>query len=252
MVKGEQFYDEKYLEGEEVIRPYKKRALAWLPDDPRRIMDVGCGTGQLTKEMNRLGHKVMGIDISNPALKKYKDAGNPGLRNNLHRASLPFVDESFDCIWCTEVLEHVSRPRKLLQEFHRVLDRTGKLIITVPNSAHLFYRLQYLLGNVPSELQHPEHINFYSTASLEKLFARSGFEIKQHLGRNLYAVLKESWLPSGGHYLLRLLRFHREYSFKFEQPLWILTQFTSFFCSLFSDSLMYQLTKSKRTGSNDE
>ncbi len=47
--------------------------------------------------------------------------------------NLPFKTNSFDCIICSEVLEHLTDSRKAILEFHRVLYNNGHLIITTPN-----------------------------------------------------------------------------------------------------------------------
>ncbi|NUM79924.1 class I SAM-dependent methyltransferase [bacterium] len=62
---------------------------------------------------------------------------------------LPFANESFDCILCTEVLEHVPEPLKTLKEFNRVLKKDGTLILTVPflhqvhEHPHDYFRYTY-------------------------------------------------------------------------------------------------------------
>jgi len=63
---------------------------------------------------------------------------------------LPFEDGSFDLIICTEVLEHLLWPHRLLQEARRVLSPRGCILISVPNCASLSYRMAWLLGRIPS------------------------------------------------------------------------------------------------------
>jgi len=64
--------------------------------------------------------------------------------------SLPFSDQQFDLIICTEVLEHLLWPQQLLKEAHRVLTPKGKIIVSVPNITSLSYRFAWLMGRIPS------------------------------------------------------------------------------------------------------
>ena len=52
---------------------------------------------------------------------------------------IPFPDESFDSILCTEVLEHAINPEALVAEMRRVLRRGGTMVVTVPFSARVHY-----------------------------------------------------------------------------------------------------------------
>ncbi len=63
---------------------------------------------------------------------------------------LPFADREFEMIICTEVLEHILWPHRLLMELNRVLSEDGMLLVSVPNIASLSYRFAWLFGHIPS------------------------------------------------------------------------------------------------------
>jgi SAM-dependent methyltransferase len=69
---------------------------------------------------------------------------------NLDQWGLPFSEEVFDLVICTEVLEHLLWPHELLKEAHRVLSSNGKILLSVPNITSLTYRIAWVLGHVPS------------------------------------------------------------------------------------------------------
>ena len=69
---------------------------------------------------------------------------------NSNKLALPFADETFDLIVCTEVLEHLLWPQKLLTEARRILCYDGKLLLSVPNITSLTYRISWMLGHIPS------------------------------------------------------------------------------------------------------
>ncbi len=105
--------------------------LADLPpaDEPRRILDAGCGTGGNSAHLRAYG-RVTGVDFSADALRFA--AERPGLR--LARASvesLPFADASFDLVLSNDVLCHlgVADDAVAACEFARVLRPGGVLLI---------------------------------------------------------------------------------------------------------------------------
>ena len=100
---------------------------------PPKILDIGCGGGVFVHALSKESFKVTGIDLSSILLHKIPK-GN--LNFNLIVADsthLPFNGDNFDCILCTEVLEHVPDCTSAVEEISRVLRREGKVIITVPN-----------------------------------------------------------------------------------------------------------------------
>jgi SAM-dependent methyltransferase len=69
---------------------------------------------------------------------------------NSDRLILPFDDKSFDLAICTEVLEHLLWPQRLLAEVRRVLSADGKVLVSIPNIASLSYRVAWMIGRIPS------------------------------------------------------------------------------------------------------
>jgi len=88
-----------------------------------RLLDVGCGA----RPYERLFPDVslyVALDLpSNPRA----DVHGNGL-------ALPFEGEGFDVVFCSQVLEHVSEPGKLIREFARVLKPGGRLLLTAPQT----------------------------------------------------------------------------------------------------------------------
>lgn len=97
-----------------------------------RFLVVGCGSGDdMTIFQNK--KEVVGIDISKVAIDVQKKRF-PKMKFLVADAqNLPFDNESFDCVVCSEVIEHLPDDRKFIDEAHRVLRKRGILIITTPN-----------------------------------------------------------------------------------------------------------------------
>lgn len=127
--------------------------------EPESILDVGCGEGLVMKKIREKYDdiNITGLDISKENLDISKIL-NPDAKLVLGDIySLPFENNSFDLVICTEVLEHLKGPNKGLKEIRRVSKSNS--VISVPNEP--FFRIgnimkfSYLkeLGNTPGHLQ---------------------------------------------------------------------------------------------------
>lgn len=146
---------------------------------PQTILDAGCGEGfSMNKlRLNGIGEKIEGIEYSKDAISFGKKLF-PHL--NIKQGSvydLPYKDNSFDLIICTEVLEHLEKPTKALNEILRVSKRY--LIISVPNEP-LFMMSNFLRGKNLSRLGNDEgHINHWNPWSLRKYLAQNKVKVKK-------------------------------------------------------------------------
>lgn len=136
--KKSQDYDDWYQtpKGKLVDKIEKEAIYEYLKPEPgMEILDVGCGTGNLSLELARLGVRVTGIDVSEPMLAKarYK-AEREGLPVKFYRADarkLPFNDGTFDAVVSLTALEFVPDLREALEEAYRVLKPGGRLVVGV-------------------------------------------------------------------------------------------------------------------------
>lgn len=111
--------------------PYFQRILLQLKIDPnrKRALDVGCGGGLLAEEFAAMGFEVTGIDPSDKSLEAARaHAARCGLSIDYRLGygdKLPFEDESFDVVYCCDVLEHIRDWDAVIGEIARVLKRSG-------------------------------------------------------------------------------------------------------------------------------
>jgi SAM-dependent methyltransferase len=136
----------------------------------RRVLDVGCRYGALTRAYLK-GNHVVGIDVDRLALD---DAARLGIETQWVDAEegLPFEAASFDVVVAGELLEHVRDPAALVGEARRVLRPGGTFVGSVPNGFRLKNRLRFLAGRKPEN--DPTHLHLFSPADVRALLA--GFE----------------------------------------------------------------------------
>lgn len=100
------------------------------PNDPsRRILDVGCGAGNMMHHLSHYG-QVIGVDLYSKPLEVARQRGL-----NVQEGSaddLPFDDQTMDVVTLLDVVEHVPNEHGVFVECQRVLKPGGKLVVTVP------------------------------------------------------------------------------------------------------------------------
>jgi ubiquinone/menaquinone biosynthesis C-methylase UbiE len=116
---------------------------------PKRFLDVGCGDGYFCSRVKSLYNaNVKGIDISEEACELSKKRDVDTICGDL-KNTLPFNDESFEAVFCGEVIEHVADTDFLLDEIYRILKKGGYLILTTPNLVSWYNRLLFVFGIQP-------------------------------------------------------------------------------------------------------
>ena len=101
----------------------------------RRILDVGCGDGYLMSRVSACGDAVVGIDPEFAGVALATDKLRRWRNCTVIQASgydLPFGDDYFDVVLLADVIEHLERPARSLQEITRVLAPNGTLLVTTP------------------------------------------------------------------------------------------------------------------------
>ena len=103
----------------------------------KQALDVGCGGGLLAEEFARLGCQVTGIDPSELSLATARAHARQSGLDIVYRVgvgeALPFADETFDLVYCCDVLEHVNDLAQVIAESSRVLRRGGLFLYDTIN-----------------------------------------------------------------------------------------------------------------------
>jgi 2-polyprenyl-3-methyl-5-hydroxy-6-metoxy-1,4-benzoquinol methylase len=148
------------------------------------VLDIGCGEGLIAAELKKNGNRITGIDelpcaAEKSALEEYHsadlDAGIGPVLRSLNR-------KRFDRILLLDVLEHLRKPEKILQECHQVLKPDGELIISVPNVANITVRLMLLMGRfnyTERGILDRTHLRFFTRATARRFVEQQGFRIAE-------------------------------------------------------------------------
>lgn len=173
--------------------------------DTGKVLDVGCGNGNISIQLGGLGYMVQGVDVSDKAIKKATETNTfANVRFDVISAEQLVADgKTYDAVICSEVLEHLEQPEDLVKTLYDLLADNGILIVTVPNGKgprevlmtkpmqkmrngngamwKLTNGVKKMLGysgtTVQSDADNLDHIQFFTHKDLFRMADSHGFKI---------------------------------------------------------------------------
>lgn len=161
------------------LSPRKRTALGFrvmfLPEHQGgKLLEVGCGSGDMLKVMQELGWHTEGVDFDPKAVENAQSKGLRVVHGTLKAQHYP--DDYFDAVTMSHLIEHVPEPGQLLRECHRILKPGGRLVIATPNSDAWGHRL---FASSWRGLEPPRHLHVFNRCSLTLLAQKAGFRIER-------------------------------------------------------------------------
>jgi 2-polyprenyl-3-methyl-5-hydroxy-6-metoxy-1,4-benzoquinol methylase len=157
-----------------------------------RMLDVGCGSGGFVRAGQMTGWQAFGIDLSESAIAVAHRFGLDCSRTDFFDATLDCHE--YDLIVMSELIEHVPRPSRFLERARDLLAPGGIIYLTTPNWNSLGRRV------LQSEWRpiHPEHLSYFTPATLTLAARRVGLKIDslRTQGLSLQAIHKLIMRPS--------------------------------------------------------
>jgi 2-polyprenyl-3-methyl-5-hydroxy-6-metoxy-1,4-benzoquinol methylase len=153
----------------------------------RRVVDVGCGTGAVVAVLAADGLDASGIDIS-PSAIEVASRTHPECSFTSHSVEdlpWPVEDGSVDAVVAFEVIEHLLRPRRLLEGAWAALRPGGHLAVTTPYHGLVKNLAVALLAFERHFAVEGDHIRFFTDRRLRRLLEETGFHLERvaHFGR---------------------------------------------------------------------
>jgi methionine biosynthesis protein MetW len=160
--------------------------IAGLVPEGSRVLDLGCGNGELLDHLRRhRGCRGFGVEIADANVAECVKRDVKVLQLNLEEGLALFEDQSFDVVLQLDTLQHLRNTEKMLRETARV-GRIG--IVSFPNFAHWPNRLAVLRGRMPVTKTLPyqwydtPNIRVGTFADFEVLARKNGLRVLHSFG----------------------------------------------------------------------
>ena len=193
-----------------------------------KILDIGCGRGNISLPLASLGYQVLGIDLDTNSIEEVKNRNNfNNAQFRVQDASTLDIDEKYDFIIASEVVEHIEEPTEFLKSLKNILKQKGFLIVTIPNGKSLEERIrkftthnkggQKIKKTIKQKIKREEtiqtqadspHLHFFSLKKFEKLIIDAGYDIIAC--KNQASMFKETY-----YLFLRFILKRGSFVFKF-------------------------------------
>jgi len=160
----------KFLEWEE---NYIKKLFFFISKPDPLILDVGCGDGRHTMLIERNGGRAIGIDLSKNMLEEARSLYPSGDFRKMDMRQLLFDDNSFDGIWASGSIYHVTKSEasEVIGEFERVLKLDGVVAVNFKLGTG-----EGMESNPKSYSGSPRYFAYYTRDEMRDIFVSSGFK----------------------------------------------------------------------------
>jgi len=147
-----------------------------------KLLDYGCGGGDLVRYLMTQGFQCAGVDSSDESVRQVNEALSPEANwlgaEAVQQGRTSLADEAFDAVTCIEVLEHVREERRgeVLGEVRRLLRPGGTLLVSTPHNEDIASDMAYcpFCDSYYNALQ---HIHSFNDEKLRSLLRDHGYEV---------------------------------------------------------------------------
>jgi len=164
-------------------RSTREDLLSLVPIEARRVLDVGCGAGQLGQALKeQVNREVMGIELDQEAAHIAATVLDQVICAPVESVALEELGPPYDCIIFGDILEHLVDPWATLRRFATLLTPDGRIVASLPNVAHWSVVAGLLRGRWEYQdrgLLDRTHLRFFTRRSVTALFAQAGLVIER-------------------------------------------------------------------------
>lgn len=174
------------------LRYRARKILKFIGNRKQKILDLGCGPGYYSIALVKKGNDVTGIDISEDKINIAKQVAKENKINvNFlvgDARKIPFKDNTFDLVICSEIIEHVKEDKKVIKEILRILKKRGRFIITTPadskENRKIYKKMNHIIPGYNEKLIKNIFSGTKATYKTE-YYGQSTLKLSTRINRNL-------------------------------------------------------------------
>jgi glycosyltransferase involved in cell wall biosynthesis len=175
----------------------------------KTVLELGVGDSSLTRRLHEEGAILDCIELDPVAAQEAAPFARRIWNESLGIDRLDQIGERYDIVIAADILEHLLYPEEILSKLKTCVKEGGSLLISVPNIANIYVRLNLLLGRFPYHTKgilDSSHLHFYTRASAERLATRTGWEITTRDYSSIPVAMVFPFLRKRGFRFLLLLQ----------------------------------------------
>lgn len=191
-------YEHYQIDLEKVYYQKIIRAVQKFSAHPQgKLLDIACWDGTLAAQFLPK-REVYGLEGNLDACRRANEKGIKAQPVDLEKG-LPFSNQMFDTVIAAEIIEHLYDTDAFLREIHRILQKGGLLMMSIPNMACFTNRIAMLFGKYPRYAEYRAggagHIRVYTAPVLKKQLQENGFQVVYYAGCNLPLPMHNPMIP---------------------------------------------------------
>ncbi len=160
----------------------RRDMLKYLTNEPRFILDVGCGVGAFGAELLKYNQReVWGVELNENRALKAKEKLTRVFCGDINEVMNELPDRYFDCIIFNDILEHLVYPEAVLYKINNKLSENGIVVVSIPNLRH--FKILFMIlwemefKYVDKGIMDKTHLRFFTEKSAIRLFEETGYTI---------------------------------------------------------------------------
>lgn len=161
-----------------------------VPAPGRLTLDVGCGEGRVSRDLQAAGHRTVGVDASPTLVEAAREADPDGEYVVADAAALPFTDEHADLVVAFMALQDVDDMAGAVREAARVLEPEGRLVLAVVHPINSGHQLDPEHPERPLVMTHDYFERRHYRAEIERDGLRMTFESRHWTLEDYFEALR--------------------------------------------------------------
>lgn len=160
------------------------RIWGWLRNhgvSGKTVLELGVGDASLTRRLAEAGAVVDGMEIDSLSAELARPYCRRVMVGDLDDIESAGLTEQYDLIIAADVLEHLRDPEFVLSKLKKYVKLGGNLIVSLPNIANVYVRLNILFGRFPYHskgILDRTHLHYFTLKTAERMLAKTGWVVE--------------------------------------------------------------------------